>query len=316
MTNDLQIQSGPNYDTICAAALATMSTGSARIYGVTYAKWVKYCDRYGLAPLPLDPTWVMNFLQSQRVSKGTRSNQLAALRKLAWIMSLDYQQPAYAAIYEYLRKMRAPVTEEPTKEHDKSVLRAGQVENVLSYWNGSDHKSLRNRLIVSMALATGARREEIVNLKWSDIDLHDGTVNIAKAKGDKTFVTAIVDNFVFAPLKRWRECVPDYSYIFVTILKNGKIGNDEPISGDAFYKIVHETGILVDVELSPHKFRRTLATELDHAGTSVADIQAQLNHASPVTTIKHYIKPGAARSRRDRLKTGWNVGDEQILDTD
>jgi integrase len=296
---------------VVALTLKTIAPSSAKIYEGVYRRWEAWCLEQNEPMLPILPLLVGDFLLDQEVTVATRSNYMAALRKLAKILAIDPHHPEWHSYYKMLCEMRAPKEDAKPSDRRKGVLKASQVEKVLAFWHGDDGFSLRNAAIIALALATGARRAEIVQLRWQDIDLHDGVVHIAHPKGDKgEHVAAIVDDFLNAPLIRWAKyqvatkgnCV----CVFTPLDKAGQILEDRPITGDAFYKVVRLTEQGLGFRLTPHTFRRTLGTELVAQGASISDVQAQLNHANPNTTLKHYVYPAEARQRRRRLKTGWN----------
>ncbi|MDA2255143.1 tyrosine-type recombinase/integrase [Bacillus cereus group sp. MYBK163-2] len=61
------------------------------------------------------------------------------------------------------------------------VLSDQQVKKVLDYFDrgyfkGSNFALMRNRMVIILLISTGLRREELVNLKWSDVDMKNRTI--------------------------------------------------------------------------------------------------------------------------------------------
>jgi integrase len=296
---------------VVSLTLKTVAPSSAKVYEGVYNRWEAWCLEMNEPLLPILPMLAGEFLLSAEVAVTTRSNYLAALRKLAKMLSMDVRHPEWLSYYKMLCEMRAPKEGAKASDRRKGVLKPSQVEKVLEFWKGNDGFSLRNAAIIALALSTGVRRAEVVALRWHDIDLNEGIVHIPHPKGDKgEYQAAIVDDFLNAPLIRWAQyqvaTMGSCHYVFTPLDKTGKIIADRPITGDTFYKVVRQTEQGVNVKLTPHTFRRTLGTELVAQGASISDVQAQLNHADPSTTLKHYVYPAEARQRRRRLKTSWN----------
>ncbi|MBU0609244.1 MAG: site-specific integrase, partial [Armatimonadetes bacterium] len=64
----------------------------------------------------------------------------------------------------------------------------------------SDFYVRRDRAILAFLLFTGARRSELLNLQWDDVDLPGQTVRFVGAKGDKTRVVPMADQLPAALL--------------------------------------------------------------------------------------------------------------------
>ena len=61
------------------------------------------------------------------------------------------------------------------------VLTDEQVKSVLEHFDrghykGTNYALMRNRMVIVLLISTGLRREELVNLKWSDIDMRNRTI--------------------------------------------------------------------------------------------------------------------------------------------
>ncbi|MEK4764352.1 tyrosine-type recombinase/integrase [Bacillus sp. FSL L8-0099] len=61
------------------------------------------------------------------------------------------------------------------------VLTDEQVKSVLEHFDRGHYKGtnfalMRNRMVIVLLISTGLRREELVNLKWSDIDMRNRTI--------------------------------------------------------------------------------------------------------------------------------------------
>lgn len=303
----------PDFDLVADSALKTLRDGSASVYAVAYKKWAMWCEERSINPSNLHPDLIVQFLIEQPVTMTTRKNYMSALRKFVWVLSLDFRNPAYRSLYEFLKGMPVPETGLAGRERNKVALTPGQVHRVLTFWVEPEelqapeniaNKNLRNHILLCAALALGARRAEVVKLEWRDLDIENGTVVIRHGKGDKERVAAFVGDFALTPLRQWRERIPEYQYIFVPVNKGDVIEGDRPITGNTFYRMVKDVSVEIGVDFATHDFRRSLITELLNMGANIRDIQAQAGHANEATTLR-YAQSSDAHQRREKFKTRW-----------
>jgi integrase len=293
-----------NFDDIDRAvesALLTISTSSQRIYRTTYNTWIDWCHNQKISPLDVNPPNVMLFLVDQHVTFKTRQRQLSAMRQLVLVLLTVTLDQRYKPFYDILKMAKAPKDNLSTSERNQKALAPNQANAVLEVWSGLDNISIRNRALVSLLVATGMRRAECAALEWRDIDLDNGTVHIRHGKGDKSRDAAIVGDYAIDALREWSE-IQYRTYVFCPLDNMGNLGADRPITADNIYRVVKVAESKTGVSLSPHDARRTLATELLSQGASIADVQAQLGHAHPSTTLR-YAKAVDAQERRKRFKT-------------
>lgn len=134
-----------------------------------------------------------------------------------------------------------------------------------------------DRALIEFLLATGARVSEVVNMKKSDIDFKDNTVNIRDGKGGKdrkTYITDVAIRYLQIYLNSRTD---DSDLLFVgkkgTYTTNGIRNRLNVIASRACVENVH-----------PHRFRHTMASNLARAGMTLQEIQILLGHANIETT--------------------------------
>lgn len=183
-----------------------------------------------------------------------------------------------------------------------SILKADEVRAVL--------KALKGHTIypmVALALSTGARRSELLALRWSDIDLKDGTLRIERSveqtkaglrfkepKTESGKRTVMLPEFAVTTLNEHRKLQLELRLQ----LGMGKPDNDalvfcthdgSPISPNAFsvmwHRVVRQTGL---PQRSFHSLRHSHASALIRAGLDVVRVSRQLGHASPTITLSTY----------------------------
>ncbi|MDX1995685.1 MAG: site-specific integrase [bacterium] len=298
------------FDTVVGATLATVAASSARIYQHTFDLWAAWCCVNQADPLDLRPASVRDFLASRQTTKATRQRQLSALRKLARVLALDYTHPEYKAIHDALLLLKAPTDNLSIRERTRRALAPSAVWKVLNHWQGESLVAIRNRALFAVLFYTGIRRAELIALRWSEIDIEAGVIQVRHGKGDKAREVAVVGDEAVNALEQWQAAQTAAAgagrvYVFCALAKGGKLAADQPMTARAINKLTDETAAATGVDFKPHDARRTLATDLLARGYSTADVQAQLGHANASTTIQGYGIAADARKRRARFETSY-----------
>lgn len=140
------------------------------------------------------------------------------------------------------------------------------------------------RAVLWSYLFTGARKSELLRLKWSDVDFDRREVTLRDTKAGNTHVLPLTTHLeaVLAPLPR----ISKNPYVFC-----GRKGSHLK-NIDNTWKNIRIAAKLEDVWI--HDLRRTVATWIVNAGYSLALIGRVLNHANPQTTqryARHQLGP-------------------------
>lgn len=141
----------------------------------------------------------------------------------------------------------------------------------------------RNRLLLRLLYATGARVSELCRLEWRNVQEreHSGQVTI-HGKGDKT-------RSVLVPVATWRE---------LTALYDGE-GPDDPVfqsrQGGALsrvqvYRIVKAAAKRagIDKDVSPHWLRHSHVTHALERGAPVGLVQKTVGHSDMSITGRYF----------------------------
>src|SRR5437660_12431739 len=129
----------------------------------------------------------------------------------------------------------------------------------------------RNNLIIDFLFYTGLRVKELINLKHSDYVNEQLRIN---GKGNKL-------RYILLP-KFLTNHFDTYSQNYLFLTRNGKKLTKEQIRRNIKRK-ARQAGIKKNI--SPHSFRRSLATNLYNRGGKLETIQKQLGHSSLDTTL-------------------------------
>ena len=139
--------------------------------------------------------------------------------------------------------------------------------------------SKRDLAIVDTLYSTGCRVSELANMRISDINTEDKSINIV-GKGKKHNVCYFNTNAQLS-LNEYIETRKDDSpYLFVSIRKPHNKLSTKAIEL-IFRDIAKKTGIVV----TPHIMRHTCATLSLQSGMPLPQVQKMLGHASSDTTL-------------------------------
>ena len=247
----------------------------------SYCDWL---DRRKRTVWAVSHNELVDFVGERRASDAATSSvarQLAAIRMLHRYLSIEGQRPDDpAAELEGVRVpsgIPKPLTEE-------------QVSSLLDAVTGIEPLETRDRALLEMLYATGARISEVVGLSIGDINLDDKLV-LLYGKGAKERLvpfggvaqTAIEEWFGRGGRERlvpaqWQKR-GDAEAVFL----NSRGGR---LTRQAAWLIVKKYGDRAGIseQLSPHVLRHSCATHLLDHGADLRVVQEMLGHASISTT--------------------------------
>ncbi len=165
------------------------------------------------------------------------------------------------------------------------VLEVNEIEMILDSIDHTTQKGIRDRAIIETLYSTGVRVSELINLKLSDLSLHQGILRVygkgrkerivpfgeRAAQEVKTYLTA-----VRGLLMRYQK---SRDHLFLNL-------RGAPLTRMGVWKIIQEYVRLADIRkpISPHVFRHSFATHLLEGGANLRAVQEMLGHANIATT--------------------------------
>ena len=136
--------------------------------------------------------------------------------------------------------------------------------------------NIRHRLILMFLYYTGIRLDEIVNLKWEDIDFDRDTIHLKITKGSKDRILFLHQN-----LKQFIMMFNLRKDGLIFLSNFGKKYNKRTIQ-----VIVKSAAMKAGIKkrVTPHTLRHSFATHLLEAGADIRHIQKLLGHSNLQTT--------------------------------
>jgi site-specific recombinase XerD len=207
-------------------------------------------------------------------SVRTRNARLATIHSLFKFAALRH--PEQAALIQRVLTI-------PPKRFDKALityLRSAEVEALLAAPDRLTQAGRRDHALLLLAVRTGLRVSELVNLNRADLHLGVGAHVNCLGKGRKHRSTPL-DKQNVTVLKHWldehRGGEPDQP------LFPARTG--ARLSRDAVQRLVTKHATTAGLKaVTPHVLRHTAAMQLLHAGVDVAVIALWLGHEQAQTT--------------------------------
>lgn len=160
-----------------------------------------------------------------------------------------------------------------------SVLTKEQLNDLVKVTKNRKHKS-----IIALLCSSGLRRNELLQLRITDIDSKQMLVHVRMGKGFKDRNTILSER----TLRLLREYFKNVSVRPSIYLFEGTPAG-APYSGTSIAKIVKKAARLAKIEknVTPHLLRHTFATLLLKQHTHIKEIQRLLGHQSLNTTMQY-----------------------------
>ena len=235
----------------------------------------------------IDSEIVIAFLEwlenDRKNSISTRNQRLAAIH--AFFRYLQIEKPDDLLQYQRIlsipiKKCPRPVAEFLTPEMLKMIL------------DEPDKNSLHGRrdlTVLSILYDTGARVQELCDIRLRDFRLHSPATIRLTGKGGKTRVVPLMKNSVsllqtYLSDNRLKQMeTPDYPLFFNQRYAKMTRGGIAYII-EKYAKQAREKSLMIPEKISPHAFRHTKAMHLYQSGIPLIYIRDILGHVDLATT--------------------------------
>ena len=165
-------------------------------------------------------------------------------------------------------------------------------------------KSNRDIAMFKLMLRCGLRVEEVANLTMGAIDLKRRRIMVQQGKGGKDRVVYISSDALDA-LNAYLKFRSHYRSKNVFLVEKGAY-KGKAISVRGIQKRIEYYAKKTGIEVSCHRLRHTMATQLLNAEAEVETIQDLLGH-NWITTTQRYCKVSNLKVQRDYFKAMRNV---------
>ncbi len=273
--------------------------------------FMKYLEEAGIEPHSSNvSTVIIRRYISWLVENGYRpasvQRRVSAISSLwKWLIGYEYAtiNPCEGVVLPK-KSRRAPAV--LTMDEARRIL-------VTAEEHSNVRTAFRNRAIMHVLLFCGLRRQELLDLKLTDVDLRSRWLKVQNGKGQKGRSIPLVAEVAEA-LKDWLEFRPPvhHDYLFTGIGgarlgKNGLIG--------MFRRAAAKAGVLRK-GVSLHTLRHTFASLLVQHGCDLVAIKEALGH-SDLSTTSIYLHLDASHLqeglRKHPLSSGMIGSSTQVV---
>jgi len=252
-----------------------LAKNTALAYRADIAKFLEFSDKKQTPIGNFTHNDITDFLWSIK-SKGLKPRSLYRMME------------SLRQLYKYLNAENilendptSYITTPKIPENLPGMLSFDEVELLLSSVNASDETSVRNRAMLELLYATGLRVSELINLKFSNINLRDGFLRVI-GKGSKERIVPFGDkakDFLSVYINVRKQKKQESDNIFITRL--GK-----KMSRVEFWRQLKNIALKagIDKNITPHTLRHSFASHLLAGGADIRFVQEMLGHSSIATT--------------------------------
>lgn len=277
-----------------------LSSASIKSYEFTLKEFQNYCSDHEIIDLAnVLPDTVKNYLMYCKKSRGNKPTSLN--HKLS-NLKVFFNYLEENDIVEHKNNPIRKIT--PVKEDIRiEVFTDNQIQQMLRYYQRFRTRektlySYRDYLIIVFLLGTGCRRGELVNLRWSDVDLQNLHITFFGKKRIQSSIPMteklrreLADYRVFC--EQHYEKLPEY--VFVD--RKGEPMTENAVSN--MFKRLAKIMNFKNVRVSCHTFRHTFANRCILAGMSVFTLQKMLRHSELSMTEKYLALWGTALAEQN-----------------
>jgi len=157
-------------------------------------------------------------------------------------------------------------------------------------------KGCRDRAMFMVMLRCGLRVEEVAHLSLADIDLKRRMLLIQDGKGAKDRIVYVSNDALYALLD-YLKVRPTSKVKKVFLVEKGPL-TGQPISIRGIQKRMEYYAHKINLKISCHHLRHTMATQMLNADTALSTIQDLLGHNS-IRTTQRYCMVSNMKVQRD-----------------
>lgn len=241
----------------------------------TFVRFLHTLGRDTLADIGMDD--VVRFvsdLSERGLAPTTRARMLIAVRMLC----------RFCVMERILLRDPCEAVDQPRLwKHLPHDLSPREVEALLRAETGGTPLSIRNRAILEMFYATGARVSEVCDLRRRDADLQERTIRLSGKGGKQRMVPLglAARQALEAYLQEVRHGHDrlDTGYLFLS-------HRGRRLSRQTVFRIVKRAALLAGItkNVYPHLLRHSFATHMLEGGAHLRIVQDLLGHADLATT--------------------------------
>ena len=254
------------------------SPNTLRAYAADLARYLEWAQRTGMDPITLTHRQMRLYLAEldrAGYARRTVARRLSAVRSLfAYLVAEDITPSDPSSV---LATPKVP-------SRLPRIVPTNELPSLLDAPDPATASGLRDRAILEILYATGARVSEISGLRLCDLDLAQGQITVM-GKGSKERLVPLHR----VAVNRFTDYLTDGRPRLTTGTATDSVflsTRGKPLSADAIRRIFKRwlSAAGIASSLSPHSMRHTFATHMVENGADLRTIQELLGHVALSTT--------------------------------
>lgn len=234
---------------------------------------------------------ILNFVQKKLAAnyKPSYCNRLLVLLGFCFNLAIKWEVPGV---------MANPVKKVPLLKFNNKIenyLKPEESERLFLSVASSPNKLLRH--FVTIAILTGARKNELLTAKWIDFDLENRLWRIPMTKSGKPRTVPLSSEAIVALENLWQDLLASMSGMpqeeIQWVFLNAKTGKPLRYIFHSWDTARKKAGL---PNLRIHDLRHSFASALVNSGVPLYDVQKLLGHQS-ISTTERYSHLSADRLR-------------------
>lgn len=173
----------------------------------------------------------------------------------------------------------------------KRFVQGDELPRLMQAIQEEHNEDIRDFVLIS--LSTGARKMNVLSMRWEHVDLANAVWNIPDTKNDEPQEILLTEEELEILRRRFKERT-SFEWVFPGTGRKGYL--QDPKKG--WERILRRAGIN---DLHLHDLRRTLGSYMAMTGASLSVIGNALNHKDVTTTRKVYAHTAREAERQARV---------------
>jgi len=242
----------------------------------------------------------LDYLEDERrCSVATRNNRLAAIRAF-----LQYASDRDVTIVVVRNELKKVPVKKPDKAEVIGYMSMAAITAIVARTDVATLKGFRDRFFMILMYDTGARLQEMIDIKLCDLRISKTSTATLHGKGGKTRSVPLMEKTV-QHLQKYLTLFHPEPYnrndnLFYTIIR----GQKSPISASCIRLFLKQYGeaargycLEVPENVHPHLWRHSRAMHLYQQGMDLSLISEWLGHAN-IETTKVYAHADTEHKRK------------------
>jgi len=241
-------------------------------------KFISYLKKSKISPEFLtmsDIDKYLSFIRSRNISNNTYAKLVNCIRSfLRFLNSRDYIDKDFSSFIDIPKKVASI----------KEYLSDMDIQNIKNYLSVRKEKykneNLRDKIIISLGIDCGLRRQEFINLNWEDINFDENSINIKNSKGRKNRIV-----YFNKDLREFLYLYRKLNGKYISALIRGAHGKRiTKCSLQNIISRIFKESKTYRKNLTLHSLRHTYAERLRKKGVDLPTISKLLGHSRLDTT--------------------------------